>query len=169
MAKWLLGEAAEQSVADYLTANLQANITAVTADYADTLSPGTVAQIATAGQIEVDKLALLSPVIEVHCAQSDDYQFDGSSLGAEHRIAVIGTCMDDTDAGTLRTNLSKRVKRLARACIITLGRAPLTQGFAMVGWGAPMVDYSHIEKARNQSQVVAGFVVNLRVVQTEIG
>lgn len=169
MAKWLLAEGAVQSVADYLTANLQANITAVVADYADTLSPGTVAQIATAGQVEVDLLKPLAPVIEVRCETSDDYQFDGSSLGALHQVMIIGTCMDDTDTGTLLTKLDKRVKRLARAVIITIGRAALTQNYSMIGFGSPMVDYSEIVPHRNKSQVVAGFVVNVKVAQTEIG
>lgn len=173
MANWLLGESAAQAVADYLSANVAAQITAVMADYSDGFSPGTVALVATAGMVEQDILANGAPVLEVFCDRTKAEDLTGSYGNFMHEISVTGTVMDDSDPTTQKTQLDKRVKRLARACALTMRAAQtadgLSNGFQLVKFGDPMLDYAPVMRHRNRSQAIGGFVLSLVINKTEAG
>lgn len=173
MANWKLIEGAAQAVRDYLATNVQAQITAVVADYGDAMTPGTVAHVVLSEMVEDDALANLSPIIEVLGDTTDDFQMDGSSAGFLHKIVVIGTLMDDTDAGEEKANFKKRVYRLARAVVLTLRAAQKdsinSSGYQLTSFGSPMVSYAPAIRKRGTSMVVGGFEVIINVTNIEIG
>jgi len=169
-----LAEGAVTAVSAYLSTNFGAKVTALNAEYADTVVLTVPAKFAITEILETDAY----PMVEILCDRTTTHGIAGDYIGTSHDITIICTVLDDSDVGEEKANLRKRVYRYARAIVELCRSAQATGGFSDGGTPAAsyqvqlmedLIDFSPAVRRKGTSLVIAACGVHIQMQIQEAG